>query len=175
MFNVIVVEVSAIVSYTMAVFSVLARAATLPTLATLTDLPTAASSSKPRLTHLAKTRFDSVARSTCLLQMSGEKMPSAMVLPTNAVAPVATGHIPFGVSPVFMGRVRRSPPLFAAHVDIPLCLDVVPARFRASFFVEALHVFLERHGTDLGSRDLAGTFACRSGVQLGGHFASDGG
>ena len=67
-------------------------AARLPMLATLTVLPTLASFSKPRLTLLANSRFDSVARRTCFDQMSGENTPSEIVLSTNSVAPVATGY-----------------------------------------------------------------------------------
>ena len=89
----IVTAVSATDSYVMAVFSALHARARLPIDATLTVLPTVASASKPRLTKL-QTRFDSVALRTCLLQTSGEKTPSAIVLSTNSVAPVATGLNP---------------------------------------------------------------------------------
>ena len=79
MLRVMVVAVSATVSYVMAVFSAFGRAARLPMEATFTVLPTEASSSNPRFTLLAMTRLLSVARSTCLLQMSGLKMPLAIV------------------------------------------------------------------------------------------------
>src|SRR5215471_2826967 len=150
MFRVMVVAVSAIVSYTIAVFSVLARAARLPIEDTFTALPTLASSSNSRSTALAKTRFDSVARSTCFDQMSGENTPSAIVLSTNSVAPVATGYS-FRRCP----EGQRSPPrLLAAHVDASGQLDA-HARSRSALVVEVAVVLLERHGSDLGVRDLA--------------------
>src|SRR5580765_2029297 len=97
MLSVMVVAVSATVSYVIAVFSALARAARLPMLATLTVLPTVASDSKLRLTLLAMTRFASVARRTCLDQMSGEKTPFAIVWSTNSSAPVATVGYPLAL------------------------------------------------------------------------------
>src|SRR5262245_29299307 len=139
----------------MAVFSVLARAARLPIEATLTVRPTSAASSNWRLTFLANTRLDSVARRTSFAHLSGLNTPSAIVLSTNSFAPVATFHESFRSWPAH-GALQRSA---AGAVEHPVDGQATP------FLGEERLELGERHPLDVGvGHDAGAGGRARAGV-----------